>query len=53
MLFLVNQENNKQQQNTTNILKQIFEMHSQDRYFQGYLSSHKTIVAENTLHYGL
>lgn len=49
----MNQENNKQQQNTTNILKQIFEMHSQDRYFQGYLSNHKTIVAENTLHYGL
>lgn len=33
-------------QKQSKILKQTFERISQDRYFQGYLSSHETVVAK-------
>lgn len=34
-------------QNQSNILKETL---FQDMYFQRYLSSHKTVIAKNTLH---
>lgn len=38
------------EQKKSNILKQTFERTSQDRYFQGYLSSHETLLLQK-IHY--